>query len=71
VLPAGRVIDQNEYDLLIETDVYGRMTQKEWARARGLAYATVRSWHHRAETAIERYERAGRTQGDRHLLCVP
>lgn len=51
-----QVINETQYDLLLETAVYRRMTEKEWAKARGVKYATVRSWRHRAEKAI-------RTQG--------
>ncbi len=53
-----QVINERQYDLLLETNVYGRMTQKEWADARGFTYATVRSWHFRAEAAIRKYEKA-------------
>jgi hypothetical protein len=53
-----QVIDDNQYDLLLETEVYRRMTQKEWAEARGVAHATARSWRHRAEQAIREYEKA-------------
>ena len=54
------VIDETQYDLLVETEVYKRMTQKEWAEARGVPYATVRSWRHRAEKAIREYEKGRR-----------
>ena len=54
------VINDRQYDLLLETDVYKRMTQKVWAATRGFAYATVRSWHFRAEAAIRKYEQARR-----------
>jgi len=55
-----QVIDEMQYDLLLETEGYKRMTQKEWAKARDAAYATVRSRHHRAEQAIQEYEKARR-----------
>ena len=55
-----KVISERQYDLLLETDVSKRMTQKEWAEARGFAYATVRSWHFRTKAAIRKYERARR-----------
>lgn len=55
-----QVIDENEYDLLVETGVYGRMTQKEWAQARGVPHATVRSWRHRAVQAIREHEKVRR-----------
>ncbi|MFW6157738.1 MAG: hypothetical protein ACOC8E_00100 [Planctomycetota bacterium] len=50
-LRAG-VIDEDQYDLLLETAVHRRMTQKEWAEAHGIAPATARSWRHRAWSAI-------------------
>lgn len=53
-----QVIDETQYDLLIETEVYKRMSQKEWAKARGVEYATVRSWHCRAEQAVRKNEKA-------------
>ena len=55
-----KVINERQYDLLLETDVYKRVTQKEWAEARGFAYATVRSWHFRAKAATRKYEQARR-----------
>ena len=55
-----KVINETQYDLLLETAVYRRMTEKEWAEARGVKYATARSWRHRAETAIREYETARR-----------
>ena len=57
-----KVINERQCDLLRETLVYKRMTQKEWADARGVPHATVRSWHFRAEEAIRRFERARREQ---------
>jgi len=53
-----KVINERQLDLLREVDVYRRMTEKQWAEARGVAYATVRSWHFRAEAAIRRHEKA-------------
>ncbi len=60
-----KVINEQQYDLLLETQVYKRMSQKEWAEARGVAYATVRSWRYRAELAIRQYEKARRERADR------
>ena len=57
-----KVINERQYDLLLETDVHKRMTQKVWAATRGFAYATVRSWHFRAKVAIRKYEQARREQ---------
>jgi len=53
-----KVINERQLDLLREVDVYQRMTEKQWAEARGVAYATVRSWHFRAEAAIRNHEKA-------------
>jgi len=38
-----KVVNETQYDLLLETAVYRRMTEKEWAKARGVPHATVRS----------------------------
>jgi len=51
-----KVINETQYDLLLETAVYRRMTEKEWAKARGVKYAKARSWGHRAEMAIQEYD---------------
>ena len=51
-----RIINEKQYDLLLETQVYKRMNQKEWAQGRGVAYATTRSWRFRAEESIRKYE---------------
>jgi len=55
-----QVINKMQYDLLLETEVYGRMTQKDWAEARGVKHATARNWHFRAKQAIQEYARAHR-----------
>lgn len=57
-----KVINERQLDLLREVDVYRRMTEKQWAEARGVAYATVRSWHFRAEAAIRKHEKARSTR---------
>ncbi|MFO7900640.1 MAG: hypothetical protein R6V58_16460 [Planctomycetota bacterium] len=54
-LRAG-VIDEQQYDLLLETAVHRRMTQKEWADAHGVAPATARSWRRRAWNAIREFK---------------
>jgi len=59
-----KVINETQYDLLLETAVYRRMTEKEWAKARGVKYATARSWRHRAQADISRYHTA-RRENDR------
>jgi hypothetical protein len=55
-----KVINGRQRDLILEVDVYRRMSEKQWAEVRGFAYATVRSWHFRAEAVIRRYEKARR-----------
>ena len=52
-----KVINETQYDLLLETAVYRRLTEKEWAKARGVKYPTARSWRHRAEQSIREYEK--------------
>ena len=49
-----KVVNETQYDLLLETAVYRRMTEKEWAKARGVKYAKARSWRHRAEKDIRK-----------------
>jgi len=62
------VITQAQCDLLLETAVYGRLSEKEWAKARGVKYATVRSWRHRAEKAIRKHEGEKRRRRDQDVL---
>jgi len=59
------VVSETQYDLLMETKVYRRMSQREWAASRGVPPATVRSWRHRAEQAIREHEKARRRQSER------
>ncbi len=59
-----KVISQWQYDLLLETRVYKRMSQIEWAETRGVAYGTVRSWNFRAEMAIRKHWKARRQESD-------
>jgi len=52
-----KVITEDHYDLLLETSVHKRMSQKEWAREKGIPHnTTVRTLKHRAEKAIRRFE---------------
>jgi len=51
-----KVITETQYDLILETLVYKRMNQREWAEKRGIPYNTVRSLRYRAEMAIRRFE---------------
>jgi len=44
------------------------MSQKQWAQARGVRYATARSWHHRAEQAIREYAKAERKRREQDAL---
>ena len=55
------VITQAQCDLLLETAVYGRLSEKEWAKARGVNPSTVRTWRHRAEKAIRKHEEEKRS----------
>ncbi|MFQ5584041.1 MAG: hypothetical protein ACE5GL_06360 [Calditrichia bacterium] len=52
-----KIINEKQYDLLLETQVYKRMSQKEWAEARCLRYSTIRSWRFRAYKVIRKYEK--------------
>jgi hypothetical protein len=61
-----KIISEKERDLLLETKVFGRMSQQEWAKARGVPHATVRSWCHRAEQRIREYEEDARNKRDEH-----
>lgn len=57
-----KVINNRQRDLILDVDVYRRMSEKEWALARGFSYATVRSWHFRAVTAIQKHVNARHEQ---------
>ena len=50
------VISAMQLDLILETLVYKRMGQKEWAEKKGIPYSTVRTLKHRAEKAIRQFE---------------
>jgi len=64
-----KVIDETQYDLLLEMDVYKRMSQKEWAKAHGVDYDTARSWRYRAEKAIQEFAKAHQERGEREALA--
>ena len=51
-----KVITETQYDLLLETLVYRRMNQREWAERKGLCYNTVRNLRYRAQVAMRGYE---------------
>lgn len=51
-----KVINETQYDLLIETQVYKRMSPQEWALKKGIPHATARILKHRAEKALRRFE---------------
>lgn len=57
-----KVITEAQYDLLLDTRVYKRMSQKEWAQKRGIPHTTVRTLKHRAEKAIRRFEEKRRSE---------
>lgn len=50
------IITQIQYELILETQVYKRMNQKEWALKRGIPHSTVRTLMLRAKMAMKRYE---------------
>lgn len=54
------VVTETQYDLIIETLVYKRMNQREWAEKRGLNYHTARNLRTRAEKAIRQFEKERR-----------
>ncbi len=51
------IITEMQYDLIVETLVYRRMNQREWAEKRGVSYNTVRNLRYRAEMAIMEHKR--------------
>ncbi len=51
-----KVINEVQYDLILETLVYKRMNQWVWAEKRGIPYNTVRSIRYRAEMTIRQFE---------------
>jgi transposase len=57
-----KVISETQYGLLLETLVYNRMSQKEWAMKMGIPHTTVRTLKHRAEKAIRKFERKRRPE---------
>ena len=59
-----KIITKTQYDLILETRVYKRMNQKEWAKKRGIPYNTVRSLRSRAQMAIKRFEKKRRKDKD-------
>ena len=52
-----KVISRTQYDLILETLVYKRMNQREWAEKNGIPYSTVRNLRYRAEMAIRNFEK--------------
>ncbi len=59
-----KIITKIQYDLILETRVYKRMNQREWAEKRGIPYNTVRSLRSRAQMAIKRFEKKRRKDKD-------
>lgn len=57
-----KVINETQYDLLLETLVYKRMSQKEWAQRKGIPHTTARTLKHRAEKAIRLFEEKRRSE---------
>lgn len=56
------IITDTQYDLILETLVYKRMNQREWAEQKGMSYHTVRNLRYRAEVAIRGYEEKRRKE---------
>ncbi|MBN1626573.1 MAG: hypothetical protein JW944_08605 [Deltaproteobacteria bacterium] len=52
-----RIINDTQYDLLLETRVLRKFDLKDWCAKRGIEYNTARSLRYRAETAIRDFER--------------
>jgi len=52
-----KIITEVQYDLLLDTLVYKRMSPQEWALQRSIPHATARILKHRAEKAIRRFEK--------------
>ena len=57
-----KVISRKQYDLFMETVVYKKMTQKEWAKQKGMASKTAKMLKYRAGIAIRQYEEKRRKQ---------
>lgn len=57
-----KVITEMQYDLLLDTLVYKRMSQKEWALKRGIPHTTARTLKYRAEKAIRLFEEKRRSE---------
>lgn len=51
-----KVITDIQFDLIVETRIYGRMTQEEWAAKQGISHVNARQLKLRAERAIRKYE---------------
>jgi len=58
------VISAMQLDLILETLVLKRMSQKEWAEKKGIPYSTVRTLKHRAEIAIRQFEEKRQKERD-------
>lgn len=56
------VINETQDDLLLETLVYKRMSQKEWAQRKGIPHTTARTLKHRAEKTIRLFEEKRRSE---------
>jgi len=51
-----KVISETQYDLIIETQVYKRMSPQKWALKKGIPHATARILKYRAEKALRQFE---------------
>lgn len=59
-----KVISEAQYELLIETLVYKRMSQKKWAEKRGIPDNTARALKLRAKRAIKHFEEEKRRKNE-------
>lgn len=59
------VISKKQYDLFMETVVHKKMTQKEWAKQKGIAIKTAKMLKYRAGIAIRQYEGKRRRQQEK------
>jgi hypothetical protein len=57
-----KVINQKQYDLIVDTVVHKRMTQKEWAKQKGMATKTAKMLKYRAGIAMRQHEKKRRRQ---------
>ena len=64
------IITETQYDLILETLVYKRMNQREWAKERDISYNTTRNLRYRAEMAIKSFEQKQRELKKSNFFCI-